>query len=101
MRASPSGPNSIRHRPELAQARANYAVTTRERLAKLDARINELEARGNAVARDAAIALRARRDALAAKLDTAASRLDEEWTEFRDDMEATFKKIEMDLDDAL
>lgn len=85
----------------LAKARANYITTTRERLARIDAKINELEARGEMKSKDAAITLRARRDALAGKLDQAGSRVDAEWDEFKSDLDDTFSKIEKDVDGAL
>jgi septal ring factor EnvC (AmiA/AmiB activator) len=86
---------------ELAKARANYVVTARERLARIDAKINDLERRADAKSKDAAITLRARRDALASKLDSAASRVDDEWTEFRSDLDGTFKQIENDIEKSL
>jgi septal ring factor EnvC (AmiA/AmiB activator) len=86
---------------ELAKARANYIVTTRERLAKIDARINDLELRADAKAKDAAVGLRARRDMLAAQLDQASNRIDaSDWDDFRGDLEDTFKQIEKDVDRA-
>jgi uncharacterized phage infection (PIP) family protein YhgE len=85
----------------LAKARVNYVTAARERLAKLDAKIDELEARGDAKSKDAAITLRARRNALAAELDTAGSRIDAEWDKFRSDLDDTFQKAEKEVKEAL
>jgi septal ring factor EnvC (AmiA/AmiB activator) len=86
---------------ELAQARANYIVTTRERLARMDARINDLELRSDLKAKDAAVGLRARRDMLATKLDAASNRIDAaDWDDLRGDLDDTFKQIEKDIERA-
>jgi septal ring factor EnvC (AmiA/AmiB activator) len=86
---------------ELTKARSNYIVTMRERLAKIDARINDLEMRSDLKAKDAAVGLRARRDMLATRLDQAANRIDtSDWDEFRGELDSTFKQIETDIDRA-
>lgn len=86
---------------ELATAQVNYVAAVRERLARLDAKINDLSAKPDAKSKDAAIALRARRDALAVKLETAPSVTAAQWDDWRKDVDQTFGQIEKDADDAL
>lgn len=86
---------------ELADARAKYIAAAKERLAKIDARIDALGKRADAESAELAAKLRARRDQLAARLDTMADQAASGWATFKQGVERGVDSIEKDLDNAL
>lgn len=94
-------PTKPENEHEFAELRSRFEMTTRERLSKIDLRIQELEAEATATAQDAVAMLRARRDQLASRLDTARVQAKSSWDKFETDLTHAFDDLERDLDDAL
>ncbi|MGE0547159.1 MAG: hypothetical protein AB7R00_08890 [Kofleriaceae bacterium] len=86
---------------ELAQARQQFKVSARDRLNKLDMKLNDLAMRTDASSKDVANQLRARRDALAAKIDTIDTRTNSEWQDFSKTVNDEFDAIEERARDAM
>jgi chromosome segregation ATPase len=86
---------------QAAQAHANYVATLRDRLAKIDMKLQQLDARTDAKSKDAAIALRARRDQLQTSINAAGTKSESQWEQFKQDTGEVFKDLEEDIDDAL
>jgi septal ring factor EnvC (AmiA/AmiB activator) len=85
---------------DLAQARTEYERVTRERLAKIDAKIAQLDAKGDEKSKKAAADLRVRRDQAAAKLNDIGNRTEANWGEFKTDVDRDLTQFEKDVDDA-
>lgn len=86
---------------QLADARARYTVAGRERLAKIDAELNELRVKADYHARTAYADLKIQRDRLAARLDQAGAMATDAWDGFKKDVDDGFDKLEKDVNDAL
>lgn len=86
---------------DLTRSKDEYVAAGRERLARIDARINELSARTDAKAHEEAQDLKIRRDELARRLDNASARARTDWDAFKKDVNDGFDKLESDVDDAL
>jgi predicted nucleic acid-binding Zn-ribbon protein len=86
---------------DLEAARDKYAITVKDRLAKLDIRIHELEQRADAKSKSGLDKLRVRRAELSAKLDTMKDRAAADWNSFTKDADNAFDKLEKDVGDAL
>ncbi len=83
---------------ELDAARDEFVRVSREKLAKIDARIGELEAKGDAKSKSAAADLRIRRNELSARLDRAGDRTNANWQELKADLDTGFDKLQADID---
>ena len=81
--------------------RARFETTSRERMEKLDARIQELEQSANESARQTAQALRRERDELAMRIEQVRDQTKPKWDAFQSDVEQTFQRLEKRLDDAV
>jgi predicted nucleic acid-binding Zn-ribbon protein len=86
---------------DLVAAKDKFTTTVKDRMAKLDIKINELAARTDAKSKQAAVDLKARRDALSTKLGTTQNLAAADWDAFTKDVNDSFDKIEKDTDDAL
>jgi|MudIll2142460700_1097286.scaffolds.fasta_scaffold20865_2 septal ring factor EnvC (AmiA/AmiB activator) len=86
---------------DLAAARTKYIAAAKERLAMIDAKIDELGKRADAASSEAAEKLRARRDQLATKLDAMGKQAASGWASFKQDVERGVDSIEKDIDNAL
>lgn len=86
---------------DLADARAKYVAAAKERLAKIDAKIDELGKRADAASAKAVAELRVRRDQLATKLDATGKQAASGWASFKQDVERGVDSIEKDIDNAL
>jgi uncharacterized protein involved in exopolysaccharide biosynthesis len=86
---------------DLADARAKYIAAAKERLAKIDAKLDELGKRADAASAETVAKLRARRNQLATKLDTMGTQATSGWARFKQDVENGVDAIEKDIDNAL
>ena len=86
---------------DLVAAKDKYAVTARDRFAKIDIRIHELEARTDAKSKETVATLRTRRAELAARLDDLKHRAAADWENFTKDVDKGLDTVEKDLSDAL
>ena len=86
---------------EFAQARERYTVAAKQRLANLDAKIQEIEHKPGAQAKDAAAQLRPQRDEIARKLDAIGSQAQAGWDAFKKDVDDELDKLEKAVNDAL
>lgn len=86
---------------DLQAAKDKYSITVKDRLAKLDIKINELMAKADQKSKDTAEALRARRLQLSTKIDTIKDHASADWDAFTKDVDNGFDGIEKDLNDAL
>ena len=86
---------------EYVRVRSNFETTTRERLAKLDARIQELEQSASESAHQTAQELRKDRDELAMRLGTIRDQAKPKWDEFQSNVEDSFQRLEKRIDDAV
>ena len=85
---------------ELSAERDEFVRINREKLASIDARINELEAKGTAKSKQAAADLKVRRNELSAKIDRAQERTSANWAEFKSDVDRTYEQLKADIDAA-
>jgi hypothetical protein len=88
---------TVEHDDDFVQTRTTYETSARERLNRLNARIDELGQRADARAQDAAARLRVERDALASKLDRASQQAEAGWDAFESDVSRSFDKLESDI----
>lgn len=86
---------------DFIQTRMNYQTTVRERLNRLDAKLDQLEDRVDAASRDAAARLRATWDQLASRINTIGEQAETGWDRFQSEMSRTFDQLEREVDDAL
>jgi type IV secretory pathway VirB10-like protein len=86
---------------EYARVRTQYETTSRERLAKLDARINELEQSASESAHQTAQELRKDRDELAMRIDQIREQAKPAWDDFQAKVDDGFQRLEKRLDDAV
>lgn len=86
---------------EFAQARERYTVAAKQRLANLDAKIQQIEHKPGAQAKDAAAQLRPQRDEIARKLDAVGSQAQAGWDAFKKDVDDELDKLEKGVHDAL
>ena len=86
---------------EYVRVRSNFETTSRERLAKLDARIQELEQSASESAHQTAQELRKDRDELAIRLDSIRQQAKPKWDEFQSSVEDSFQRLENRLDEAV
>jgi len=86
---------------DLQAARDKYSITIKDRLAKLDIKINELAARTDQKSKDAVAAMKARRGELSTKVDMIKDHAAANWDTFTKDVDNAFDGIEKDLHDAL
>jgi len=89
-----------RAKAELAAARDEFMRVSREKLARMDAQIQQLETKADAKSKKVAADLRVRRNQLAAKIDRASDRTAENWNEFKADVDKNFEEIQNELDKA-
>lgn len=87
--------------PELVDARAKYLAAAKERLARIDARIDGLGKRADAESRATVAKLRARREQVAAGLETTAHQAATGWAGFKKAVDDGVDAIEKDVDTAL
>jgi chromosome segregation ATPase len=85
---------------DLQAAHVAYAAATKERFAKLDAKLAALATKTDARSRDALTGLRARRDQLSGKLAAMAGAAQPSGDQNIRDIDTTFDAIEHDLGDA-
>ncbi|HUS27985.1 MAG TPA: hypothetical protein VMZ53_05735 [Kofleriaceae bacterium] len=86
---------------EYVRVRSSFETSSRERLAKLDARINELEQSASESAHQTAAELRKDREELAVRLESAREQAKPAWDEFQSNVEDSFQRLEKRLDDAV
>jgi chromosome segregation ATPase len=86
---------------DLVAAKDKYAITVKDRLAKIDIKIHELEARTDAKSKDALATLQTRRTELATRVDGIKDRTATDWDAFTKDVDNSFDKLESDVNDAL
>jgi hypothetical protein len=86
---------------EYVRVRSNFETTSRERLSKLDARIQELEQSASESAHQTAQELRKDRDELAMRLETIRQQTKPTWDEFQSGVEDSFQRLENRLNDAV
>jgi DNA repair exonuclease SbcCD ATPase subunit len=86
---------------DLNAAKDKYAITVKDRLAKIDIKMHELEARTDAKSKSALASLQARRTELSTKVDGMRDRAAGDWDAFTKDVDNSFDKFESDLNDAL
>jgi septal ring factor EnvC (AmiA/AmiB activator) len=86
---------------DLSAARVEYTNALKDRLAKIDQKLDDLAARTDAVARADADRLRVRRNELAARVDSAADATADRWDAFKKDVDDSFTKLDNDIDDAI
>jgi hypothetical protein len=86
---------------DLADARVKYMAAAKERLTKIDARIDELGKRADAESRTTVTKLRAHRDQVAARLDTSAHQAAAGWSDFKRTVDDGVDSIEKEVDTAL
>lgn len=85
----------------LVDARAKYVVAAKERLTKIDARIDELGKRADAESQATVAKLRARREQVAARIDTIAHQAATGWTDLKQAVDDGVDSIQKDVDAAL
>jgi hypothetical protein len=85
----------------LVDARVKYMAAAKERLTKIDARIDELGKRADAESKATAARLRARREQIAARLDTIARQAATGWADLKQAVDDGVDSIEKDVDTAL
>ena len=85
-------------RGNLTQAREQYSMHLRDRLAKIDAKIQEDAQSSDAKLRDKAAAAKPRRDELARKVDDARTQSADQWDSFKKGVDDSFDSLEKDLD---
>lgn len=86
---------------DFAQARERYSVAAKQRLADIDAKLQQLEMKADASAKGAAAKLRVQRDALATKLSAVGNEAQSNWDTFKKDVDDGFDRLESDVKDAL
>jgi hypothetical protein len=86
---------------DLAAARDRYVTSARERLAQVDAKINELSAKADAKSRETAASLKVRRDEIAHEIDVSKDHASKDWDSFKKSVDDSFDKLENDVNDAL
>jgi len=83
---------------DFVQTRTTFETTVRERLERLDTRIDQLESRTDAAGHDAAIKLRARRDELSSRLDDIGQQTETGWDRFQSEMSRSLDELEHEVD---
>lgn len=83
---------------DVTDARDRYIAVAKQRLAKLDAQIDDLAKRADSSS--TAAALRARRDQLASKLDEMSRDPGATWERFKHDLDGAADSIEKDVERA-
>lgn len=86
---------------DLVDARARYVAAVKERLTKIDARIDELGKRADAESKATVARLRAGREQIAAKLDTIAHQAATGWADLKQAVDDGVDSIAKDVDTAL
>jgi hypothetical protein len=86
---------------DLTQTRADFEKATADRIAALNAKIDELEKRGDDKAHATAAALRTRRDEAQARLSTFKESAGTTWDQFKADASRSWEQLEKDTDAAL
>jgi BMFP domain-containing protein YqiC len=86
---------------EWVNIRSRFEQTSRDRMAKLDARIQELEQSASESAHMTAQELRRDRDELAMRIEQVRDQTKPAWDEFQADVEQSFQRLEKRLDDAV
>lgn len=86
---------------DLVDARVKYVAAAKERLRKIDARIDELGTRADAESRATVARLRARREQVAAKLDSIAHQAATGWADLKQAVDDGVDSIAKDVDTAL
>ena len=84
---------------DLADARDAWVRDNRDRLAKLDAKIDQLEAKGDAESKKQAARLRAERDSIKGDVDKAEDRANTNWEQFKSGVDKRWENLKADLDD--
>ena len=85
----------------LIDARTKYVAAAKERLTKIDARIDELGKRADAESQATVAKLRARREQIAARIDTIAHQAAAGWTDLKQAVDDGVDSIQKDVDAAL
>lgn len=83
---------------DFVQTRTTFETTVRDRLERLDTRIDQLESRTDAAGHDAAIKLRARRDDLSSRLDDIGRQTETSWDRFEAEMSNSLDELEHEVD---
>jgi len=86
---------------DLQAAKDKYAITVKDRLAKLDIKINELTAKTDQKSKDAVAALKTRRTELSTKVEMIKDHAAADWDAFTKDVDNAFDGIEKDLNSSL
>ncbi|HEY0253577.1 MAG TPA: hypothetical protein VGC41_18720 [Kofleriaceae bacterium] len=86
---------------DLQAAKDKYAITVKDRMAKLDIKIHELEAKTDQKSKDALASVNSMRTELSTKIAGAKDRAAGDWDNFTKDVDSTFDKIENNVNDAL
>ena len=86
---------------EYTRVRSSFESSSRDRLSKLDARIQELEQSASESARQTAQELRKDRDELAMRIETIRQQTKPKWDEFQSSVEDSFQRLETRLNDAV
>ena len=86
---------------EYVSVRTSFENKSRERLSKLDARIQELEQSASESAHQTAAQLRKDRDELAMRLSTIREQAKPAWDDFQSSVEDSFQRLEQRLDAAV
>jgi hypothetical protein len=86
------------HDDDFIQTRSSFETTTRERLNRLDARIDQLESRTDSAGHNAAVRLRLMRDELLQRLKAAEDQTEAGWDRFEREVSDGVDELERDVD---
>jgi chromosome segregation ATPase len=86
---------------DLTAAKEKYSSALKDRMQKLDIKIDELEKRTDAKSHQVAADLKARRDALSAKTADIKDRTAADWDAFTKNVDDEFDRLDKDANDAL
>jgi hypothetical protein len=85
---------------DLKAARDKYEITVKDRLAKIDIKLQQLQQRGDEKSKAALTKLQSERGELGVKLDAMKDRAADNWDAFTKDIDKSFDGMEKQLDDA-
>jgi hypothetical protein len=95
---SPQSVTGTEHDDDFIQTRSSFEKSTRERLDRLDARIDQLESRADSAGHNAAVQLRDMRDRIAQRLSEIGTQTEAGWDRFEADLSRSVDDLERDVD---
>jgi hypothetical protein len=95
---SPQSVTGTEHDDDFIQTRSSFEKSTRERLDRLDARIDQLESRADSAGHNAAVQLRNMRDNIAKRLSEARKQSESGWDRFSSEVSKSVDDLEQDVD---